>query len=261
MGNRLFLNHTNLETVVSILFDENFLRHSDKEPQYKNHRYSNINVEFAKETINKFDLKSIASNNLDTFYRETIKKIILNYDFIITRNVLRGPIHLVDQLTINEKQCFKNAGLIEELPTKEAIEWWDSIKETLRDKDKNKKIKIGRLAEEMSFYYEKEKLKKYELNHKVIWKSAYDDMLGYDILSCDNVGKEKYIEVKKSSSSIDRFILTRNEWNRALGKKNSYFIHLWNHKNDLRIIKFDELSKLVLENKEKTKWLDLEIKP
>ncbi|MFA6000281.1 MAG: DUF3883 domain-containing protein [Candidatus Paceibacterota bacterium] len=95
-------------------------------------------------------------------------------------------------------------------------------------RNKNNSI-IGSRGEEIVLREEKGKLEKIglkDLAQKVKRMSVDDDTLGYDILSFDVDGKEKYIEVKTSSSSKDsmRFFVSLNEY--SIGKdKENYFIY------------------------------------
>ena len=94
--------------------------------------------------------------------------------------------------------------------------------------------RIGKIGEEIIFKYEKEKLIKEgrkDLSDKVIW--CRDDKKnrtpGYDILSYDKNGNEKFIEVKSSTGkTISSVNLTPHEWEVAqeCEKKKDYFIYL-----------------------------------
>ncbi len=95
-------------------------------------------------------------------------------------------------------------------------------------RNKNNSI-TGSKGEELVLNIERKKLmqaNKNDLAKKVRRVSTEDDTLGYDILSYDADGKERYIEVKSSSSinKFMRFYVSSNEY--AIGKtKNNYFIY------------------------------------
>ena len=75
-----------------------------------------------------------------------------------------------------------------------------------------KKMAIGLEAEEYVLQYEKKHNKAYSRKIKHI--SKYSDSKGYDILSFDNAGNERHIEVKTSrSGNLDKidFYITYNE--------------------------------------------------
>jgi uncharacterized protein DUF3883 len=76
--------------------------------------------------------------------------------------------------------------------------------------------KLGREGEELVFQFERERLKQRDrpdLAKKIRWISEEDgDGAGYDILSFDEKGKERFLEVKTTvGSDITPFYITRNE--------------------------------------------------
>ncbi|HWG06657.1 MAG TPA: DUF3883 domain-containing protein [Beijerinckiaceae bacterium] len=76
--------------------------------------------------------------------------------------------------------------------------------------------KLGREGEELVLQFERERLKKFErpdLVKKIRWTSQEDgDGAGYDILSFDEKGKERFLEVKTTvGPDVTPFYITRNE--------------------------------------------------
>ncbi len=76
--------------------------------------------------------------------------------------------------------------------------------------------KLGRDGEELVFQFERERLKgldRSDLAKNIRWVSEEDgDGAGYDILSFDEKGKERFLEVKTTvGSDITPFYITRNE--------------------------------------------------
>jgi hypothetical protein len=76
--------------------------------------------------------------------------------------------------------------------------------------------KLGREGEELVFQFERERLKhrdRPDLAKKIRWISEEDgDGAGYDILSFDEKGKERFLEVKTTvGSDTTPFYITRNE--------------------------------------------------
>jgi hypothetical protein len=76
--------------------------------------------------------------------------------------------------------------------------------------------KLGRDGEELVFQFEREKLQRLDrpdLAKKIRWISEEDgDGAGYDILSFDEKGKERFLEVKTTvGSDTTPFYITRNE--------------------------------------------------
>jgi hypothetical protein len=87
----------------------------------------------------------------------------------------------------------------------------------------------GNKGEEIVLKIERENLRNAGLNEladKVDRVSSKDDTVGYDILSYDKDGKEKYIEVKASAQtgSTVRFFVSLNEYNIGM-KKDNYYIY------------------------------------
>ena len=103
----------------------------------------------------------------------------------------------------------------------------------------NKKNKLlGNRGEEIVFTLEKKYLKskgKNELAEKVEWVSEKGlDYLGYDILSFEENGDEKYIEVKSTSqlSNVNaNFIISSNQYFKAKKLTNYYFYVVFNTKS------------------------------
>jgi hypothetical protein len=76
--------------------------------------------------------------------------------------------------------------------------------------------KLGRAGEELVFEFERERLKQRhrpDLANKIRWISEEDgDGAGYDILSFDEKGRERFLEVKTTvGSDTTPFYITRNE--------------------------------------------------
>src|SRR5271154_505244 len=76
--------------------------------------------------------------------------------------------------------------------------------------------KLGREGEELVLHFERERLKqrdRSDLAKKIRWISEEDgDGAGYDILSFDEKGKERFLEVKTTvGADTTPFYITRNE--------------------------------------------------
>jgi hypothetical protein len=102
------------------------------------------------------------------------------------------------------------------------------------DFDRENRIngKTGAQGELIVLRAEKEHLNKLGLTvlaSQVIHKSKESDSFGYDILSFDDSGKEKFIEVKstkgKSTRSHINFLITANEFKQA-GDRENYYIYI-----------------------------------
>lgn len=90
--------------------------------------------------------------------------------------------------------------------------------------------KLGDRGEKVVLDFERDRLKKlgkFDLVEKVDRVSLKSDSLGYDILSFDENGKERYIEVKATRSKVGNanFFLSINELKTAQDKEN-YYIYM-----------------------------------
>lgn len=114
------------------------------------------------------------------------------------------------------------------------------------------KAKIGLYGEQLVLRYEKEQLEnlgKKELSKKVIQVSLNNDSLGYDILSYDEDGNEKFIEVKTTRGNNKYFYITENELNKS-NKLNGYMMYLVSDVLNNDKIKFTILSSDAINNSE-----------
>jgi len=112
--------------------------------------------------------------------------------------------------------------------------------------NRNKKD-IGDRGEKAILKYEKNKLNKLgliELADKV--ELTENDAIGYDIVSYDEKGNEKHIEVKTNSGNSEKiimFYLSDNELTKMMEDPNYYIYYLYNIKNNphVHIINKDKL--------------------
>ena len=86
----------------------------------------------------------------------------------------------------------------------------------------------GYLGEEFVLNYERNRLQ--ELNlvslaDKVKWISQESVGEGYDILSFEDDGSERWIEVKSTSGKGKVFEMSNNEWETAVQAENKYYIY------------------------------------
>lgn len=100
----------------------------------------------------------------------------------------------------------------------------DFIKKSKRD------MVIGLRGEELVVLYEKNHLKELgmlDLSNKVKWVSKQSDDYGYDVLSYDEFGLEKYIEVKTTTIDNDKrpFDISSNEVETSIQHGNQYWIY------------------------------------
>jgi hypothetical protein len=107
-----------------------------------------------------FHLDAIVSATAPTsdaiiFYRECIQASILKHRPMWVRTIPLGRRKFAQKLERDENQCFASAGLLEESPTTEIIEWWDRVSAQTRSMADNLKMAQAREAERRSLEHEK----------------------------------------------------------------------------------------------------------
>jgi len=99
---------------------------------------------------------------------------------------------------------------------------------------------LGLLGEELVFNYEKYRLissGKNGLASKIEWISKYDDGAGFDILSKNIDGSDRYIEVKTTKLSKDSpFFFSKNEYDFSRSNHIQYFLY--------RVFNFNDMPKM-----------------
>jgi hypothetical protein len=166
----------------------------------------------------------------EAFYRECIAAIILSRKQSWARAVIQGRDRLLSQLSRDEHQCFRIAGLLNTPPAEDVVDWWDGIAGKFRLASDQEKLEQGRAAEKLTLKYEREKLARLGIQREPRWIAVEDNTVGYDVLSYTGGGDEplnQLIEVKSTVASPLRFYLTRNEWRQAERSGSAYVFHIW----------------------------------
>jgi hypothetical protein len=86
----------------------------------------------------------------------------------------------------------------------------------------------GHIGEQFVIDYERRRLRRAgreDLAQKVQWISQESVTEGYDILSFEVNGDERWIEVKTTAGCGQVFVMTDNEWQTALGAGEKYYIY------------------------------------
>jgi len=97
---------------------------------------------------------------------------------------------------------------------------------------------VGLRGEELVVYYEQKTLNNLglsELANKVKWVAKEADGYGYDVLSFDENGNEKYIEVKTTTIKTHKqpFDISQNEVKTSKDKRDQYWIYrIYNVENE-----------------------------
>ena len=172
---------------------------------------SNTTVESVETVVSQTDNKSSAithdKTNLDIL------------DYPITESAEEIELNIADSPTITSKSKSNS----NKVRTKEDINY--SEQQTISQK-------IGDRGEELVLRNEIEKIKQWGLPDEILSKvrrvSLESDDYGFDILSFDKDGNERYLEVKttKTNGKNFSFILTRNEFEHAktYGSRYSFVI-------------------------------------
>jgi hypothetical protein len=162
--------------------------------------------------------------------RSSLTKLIYYHKPIWIRAFPYGRSRVAELLSVDEAQCLRSAGLFDDPPSRAIRDWWDEIAQSVRTQLADSLLAQGRVAEELSFQYEKKRLTELNIEREPIWVAIDNNGAGYDILSYDRGPNEpinRLIEVKSSSQDPPCMILTRGEWEAAVKFGSAYTFHLW----------------------------------
>ena len=165
-------------------------------------------------------------------------------------------------LSSDEAQCFREAGLLDETPDNDAIQWWDDIATLVRGEVDARKMERARLAERLSYEYELNRIATLGIDRAPKWMSLEDNSLGYDILSYDvSAGEIINLLIEVKSTLSDTIILTRGEWANAESAPDKTRFHVWKLPGqEFHEINASSIAPHIPLEKGRGMWLDLEIK-
>lgn len=166
-------------------------------------------------------------------------------------------------LDSDQEQCLKYAGLLETPIDDVSLQWWDDLARFFREQQQERLNEIGRKAESLTLAYERERLAALGISRNPIWLSPEDNTLGYDVMSFRKKDDDEihpiYIEVKGSTATPIRFVLTRNEWKQATGFGERYYLYLWDLRTErLRVFPFAVLNRHIPTDNGIGKWMNTE---
>jgi hypothetical protein len=203
------------------------------------------------------------------FYRSCIAKLITVSFPTWAKLITLGRSRFIQKLYAEEfrdvRSLFRQARLLENPPSQLDILWWDQVSIKIRHEGDRLKLEQGRMAEELSLEYEKNRLKAAGIDAEPKWMAIEDNTVGYDILSYDHgpiTLKNKLIEVKSTISSSLRFYITRNEWQHALEVGDAYSFHIWNLQSITPVLYIklaSDIAPHIPNNNENGKWTVAEI--
>ena len=167
------------------------------------------------------------------FYQTCIRGVLLKHQPIWAKLMRQGRQRFVKKLDINDQDIFAAAGLMENPTPLNVVTWWDSVSGYARLLTDHEKMEQGRAAELLTLEHERKRLKEIGIVTEPEWPGFDDNFAGYDVLSYDHGShgvQNKLIEVKSTTASPLRFIVTRNEWDKAERAGDAYHFHIWDMK-------------------------------
>ena len=199
------------------------------------------------------------------FYRGCIREILLEFQPTWARTMLQGRSRFFAALERDEQSLFRQAGILDDPPAGDFVEWWDGLTGELRLVADLARLTRGRAAERLSLNFEIERLLKLGIDERPRWIGLDDNTKGYDVLSFELSGGvvvNKLIEVKSTIATPLRFRVTRNEWDQAAKSGSAYIFHVWDMQRNpahLHVRTVDQVRPHIPTDNEKGKWKDAEI--
>jgi len=144
--------------------------------------------------------------------------------------VQSGRRYVRDLLNDRVQQVFEAAGLFDEVPAAEVVEWWDRLASIGWSELDYARLARGREAERRSLEYEIQRLEAEHCPYRPAWVSLDDNQAGYDIASWLREGDDwdvLPIEVKSTVKNIPEFHLSRAEYKACVTARGSYRFHIW----------------------------------
>lgn len=174
-----------------------------------------------------------------------------------------GRQRLATALTQDELQTFRSAGLFDEQPSVDVVEWWDAFASLMRSAEDERLGAQGRYGERLSLAYERKRLASLGVAEHPKWVALDDNSAGFDIQSYDQTEyglKNRLIEVKTSRRSPPRMILSRGEWEAAVKYGEAYSFHFWELPSEkLTVLTVADIARHVPEDRANGRWSELEI--
>lgn len=216
------------------------------------------------DSWNKMIVSDVRTTDLISICRHACSHFILRNQFFLEL-VSQGRESFVATLNDDERQVFRNGGLLEKIPSREVVSWWDEIRYRGRSKLNHDLLEQGRTAERWTIEYEMDKVAHLGDNFKPVWMALDSDRHGYDILSyrasAGFAPIAVLIEVKSFANRFSpHFFLTRNEWEKAIESHMNYVFYVWCiETKEHRIYKYDEIEPHIPSNRGLGKWQNVHI--
>lgn len=200
------------------------------------------------------------------FYRTCIRAILLRHRPAWIKSMKSGRKRFAAELGSDDYVIFEAAGLMEDVPSKELVEWWDDISGRAHLASGLENMKQGREAERLSLERERKRLKEEGINREPEWLGLDDNYAGYDILTYDQGETglvNRQIEVKSTIASPPRFFISRNEWQKAEKSGEAYCFHVWNMQRqppNLHIFSVLDVAPHIPTDNGKGRWSNTEVR-
>ena len=200
------------------------------------------------------DLRVALSQIVTTIRPQWAKRVFLGRARFLTE---------MDRIDREVRQCFREAGLLVDEPEQDVVLWWDLLCHEIRGIQNLENFKQGRLAEQKSLQYERDRLRRLGISAEPKWQAIDDNTLGYDILSFKEGGEfptRLLIEVKSSSRNPPAVIISRNEWIKAIQAGDNYLFHVWDVRADrMYECGVDIIAPHIPEDQGKGEWANVSV--
>jgi hypothetical protein len=199
------------------------------------------------------------------FYRGCMAAVLVQHQPIWLRILTQGRARFLQKLGRDEYSLFRQAELLDDEPDEIVVAWWDRVSGLVRLEGDWVRQERARRAERLTIETEKKRLNEIGIALRPKWVGLDDNTAGYDVLSYEKGTPDpvnKLIEVKSTIASPLRFILTRNEWNKAKEVGAAYCFHIWDLAREppvLYLKTVDQVAPHVPADLEKGKWKTVEI--
>lgn len=199
------------------------------------------------------------------FYQDCIECVIAGQRPTWLRMIAFGRQRFTEKLTRDELQCFRTAGLLDTPPSAAVVAWWDRIADQSRQETDAARMERARRAEQLSIDHERARLKKLGIANEPRWTAIEDNMAGYDVHSYDpgtTAPIARLIEVKSTTATPPRFILSQNEWENADRFDSAYHFHVWDLRDEPPILHQLTVAQVrvhIPTNNVDGRWTDVEI--
>ena len=176
-----------------------------------------------------------------------------------------GRKRFAKELSSDAQAVFIAAGLMVDQPSREIVNWWDSISDHARYILGLENMNRAREAELLTIKKERKRLKGIGIDKEPEWLGLDDNFAGYDVLTYDfgDAGLvNKLIEVKSTIASPPRFFVSRNEWKVAENSGESYSFHIWEMQKKppkLHICSVADIKSHIPTDQGKGRWKNAEI--